>query len=303
MKIPANQNNGGPVLARRGLMQCMFGGVALMGCASRALVEDVFGALERSTGAEIGLAAIDTRSGRTISHRGDQRFAMCSTFKWLLGGILLQRADRGLEDMARRLTFNQSDLVYHSPVTRDHLGEAGMSIAELCEATIQTSDNTAANLLLAELGGPSGFTDLVRESGDPATRLDRLEPFLNENAPGDIRDTTTPVAMATLMQDYLFGSALSDQSRELLRAWMIGANTGLDRLRAGFPQGWTGGDKTGTSSNRANNDVAFAIPPVGSGAAPIIIVSLTNVAEPISVDANALHARIARKVFDVLVLS
>jgi len=66
-------------------------------------------------------------------------------------------------------------------------------------AAIEHSDNTAANLLLRTVGGPAAVTAYLRALGDPVTRLDRNEPALNEAKPGDVRDTTTPSALARYM--------------------------------------------------------------------------------------------------------
>lgn len=280
----------------------------LVGCSKAPDVQEVseripvdFDTLELSSQGEIGVAALNMTTGEVLSHRGDQRFAMCSTFKWLLGALILRKVDQGTEDLDRRITYTKDELVDHSPETTPHADGHGMSILQLCSATIRTSDNTAANLLIASLGGPEGFTAMVRELGDEVTRLDRMEPALNENAPNDPRDTTTPLAMLKLMQACLFGDVLKDGSRKTLHGWMILADTGLDRLRAGFPAGWLTGDKTGTSSNHANNDVGFAMAPEGLAQGPIIVVSFLNIPNPIGEAANQIHAAIARDVCGALI--
>lgn len=267
---------------------------ATVGYASARTPRTRLDRLEQDNDGQFGVFAMQADGHKLLSHRADERFAMCSTFKWLLGALILQEVDTGREQLGRRLIISGEDLVFHSPVTSQHVGGKGLTVSELCAATIRTSDNAAANRLLEGLGGPAGFTQRLRDLGDRVTRLDRLEPVLNENAPGDPRDTTTPRAMAAHLSAFLFGSRLSPASRETLRGWMIAADTGLDRLRAGLPQGWTSGEKTGTSSNRANNDVAFAIPPSSSDESPVVIASYINVAEPVSKEANALHAEIAR---------
>ncbi len=256
---------------------------------------DSFTHIEARTGGRIGVAALDMETGRMLGHRLDERFAMCSTFKWLLAGLILQRVEQGEEQLNRRISYTADDLVSYSPVTENAVDE-GMIVSELCAATVGTSDNTAANLLIASLGGPSGVTARIRALGDAVTRLDRLEPQLNENAPGDPRDTSTPAAMIQTMRRVLFGDVLTRPSRRVLQRWMIEASTGLDRLRAGLPEGWIAGDKTGTSSNYQNNDVAFALPPPGRDRGPIIIVSYLNIAKPINTESDALHAEIARVV-------
>lgn len=169
--------------------------------------------------------------------------------------------DQGQEDLARRIRFDTSDLVIYSPITKDRAGGEGMTLAELCAAALQYSDNTAGNLLLAALGGPQGVTAYARALGDTVTRLDRTEPTLNEAQPGDPRDTTSPAAMAENMRKLLLGSALSEGARARLAAWLVGNKTGDRRLRAGLPKGWRIGDKTGTGDRGTTNDVAIAWPP------------------------------------------
>jgi beta-lactamase class A len=226
--------------------------------------------LERVNGGRIGIAALDTANGARIEHRANERFAMCSTFKFLLAGCTLARVDRNEEQLDRRMVFAESDLVTYSPVTKTHVGPGGMSVAELCEAAMTLSDNTAANLLLATCGGPPGLTAFARSLGDTMTRLDRIETALNEATPGDPRDTTTPAAMLGTMQKLLLGDALTPTSRALLGDWLVGNKTGARRLRAGVPKDWRVGDKTGSGGNGATNDIAVAWPP---GRAPILVTA------------------------------
>jgi beta-lactamase class A len=218
-------------------------------------------ALERQHGGRLGVAILDTGSGRRVAHRADERFLMCSTFKLLAVGAVLARVDRGAERLDRRVVFGHDVLLSWAPVTSRHVGEPGMTVAELCQAAITVSDNTAANLLLASLGGPPAVTAFVRRLGDPLTRLDRIEPALNVGAPGDLRDTTTPNAMLADLRTLLLGDALSAASREQLAAWMRATTTGLDKLRAGAPADWRAGDKTGSGAHSETNDVAILWPP------------------------------------------
>src|SRR5262249_42894690 len=147
---------------------------------------------------------------------------MCSTFKFLLAAAVLKRAENGQEELNRRIKFQASDLETYSPVTKDQAGGDGMTVAELCAAAMNYSDNTAANLLLAKLGGPTALTSYARSIGDPVTRLDRIEPNLNESVPGDLRDTTTPAAMLGNLRALLFGDALSAASKDQLTKWLLG---------------------------------------------------------------------------------
>lgn len=225
--------------------------------------------LERTHGGRLGVCVVD--AGTRSAHRGDERFAMCSTFKLLLASVVLARVDRGDEALDRALRVSEADLVPVSPVTTPRVGTA-MTLAELCHATMTTSDNTAANLLLAAIGGPPAVTAFARSLGDGVTRLDRVEPELNlvDTAHGDVRDTTSPAAMASLLHAVAVGDALKPSSRGVLVGWMRAAVTGLGRLRAGLPADWNAGDKTGTGADGPTNDVAVAWPP---GRAPVVVTA------------------------------
>jgi beta-lactamase class A len=218
-------------------------------------------ALERRHGGRLGVAILDTGSGRRIEHRGDERFLMCSTFKLLVVAAVLARVDRGAEHPDRRIVFEQDALLEYAPVTRRRVGAPGRRVDELCQAAITLSDNTAANLLLASLGGPVALTAFARSLGDPATRLDRIEPDLNVGSPGDMRDTTTPKAMLETMHRLLLGNVLSPASRAQWFEWLRGCTTGSAQLRAGVPASWTVGDKTGSGAHGETNDVAILLPP------------------------------------------
>lgn len=226
--------------------------------------------LERRHGGRLGVAILDTGSGQQMTHRGDQRFLLCSTFKLLAVAAVLAKVDQGKEKLDRLIVYGKDVLLDYAPVTRRHVGAPGMSVAQLCKAAITLSDNTAANLLLADLGGPTAVTRLVHANGDPVTRLDRTEPTLNVGAPGDERDTTTPSAMLGSMRRLLLGDVLSDTSRRQLNTWLNETSTGDARIRAGVPAGWSVGDKTGTGPQGETNDVAILRPPQR---APILVTA------------------------------
>ncbi len=239
--------------------------------ASGAWAEpDRFGDVERSTGGRLGVAALDTGTGRRWAHRADERFPMASTFKWLAVSQVLSRVDRGREQLSRRIPYTKADLLEYAPVTAARVGEGAMSLNDLCEAAITMSDNTAANLILTTLGGPAGLTRWIRGLGDPTTRLDRNEPTLNEAEPGDPRDTTTPSAMLADLRRVLTGPVLQLPSRRRLLDWLAANKTGDDALRRGVPMGWRVGDKTGSGMHGSRNDVGILWPPAGK---PILVAA------------------------------
>lgn len=238
-----------------------------------AFAEDTVSALrelERRNGGRLGVAMLDTASGRRVAYRGDERFPMCSTFKFLAAALVLARVDRGEERLDRRIVFSERELVTYSPATKEHAGPAGMTIETICAAAVTLSDNTAGNLMLASFGGPEGLTAFLRGLGDPVTRLDRIETALNEGTPGDPRDTTSPAAMLATMQKIVAGDTLSATSRERLVGWMLDSKTGDKRLKAGLPAAWRVGDKTGTGGHGSANDIAVAWPP---GRAPVLVTA------------------------------
>jgi len=247
--------------------------------------------IERRVGGRVGVAALDTATGARIGHREGERFAMCSTFKWLLVACVLRQVDRGALALDRSIAFGPSDLLDYSDVTRAHATDGAMTVVALCDAALEVSDNTAANLLLREIGGPSAYTAFARSLGDRATRLDRGEPGLNLNGRGDPRDTTTPAAMLATMQRVLAGDALSPASRARLIDAMKRCRTGTHRLRAGFPSRWVVAHKTGTGERGASGDLAIAWPP---GRAPVLVASYTSDSGADLDALDAAHASVAR---------
>jgi beta-lactamase class A len=213
--------------------------------------------LERRSGGRLGVAVIDTGTRRLFSHRGDERFPLCSTFKFLLAADLLSRAERGALDLDRRLPIKASHLG-NSDFVKSRAGRDA-SLRELAHAIIEISDNDAANLLLAEIGGPAAVTRFARAVGDGVTRVDRMEPV--SDAPSDVSDTTSPSAMAADFERILLGHVLRPASRATLTAWLVASQTGPRRLKAGLPPGWRLAHKTGTGMHGTSNDAGVIWPP------------------------------------------
>lgn len=223
-------------------------------------IEERIGALEREYDAYAGVFAADLNSDRTVAHRADDPFAMCSTFKAYAAARVLQKAERGELKLTDEVTIDASEILPNSPVTQSRVG-ANMSIGELCQAALQRSDNAAGNWLLRIIGGPSRITDFARTIGDDATRLDRWETELNSAIPGDLRDTSTPHALGTGFTSLLTGDALASPQRGQLEDWMRANVT--SSMRAGLPPGWTTADKTGGGDYASSNDVGIAYGPDG----------------------------------------
>lgn len=246
--------------------------------ASAALAEAQvrLAALETAAGGRLGVQAIDSGDGRRLGHRADERFPMCSTFKAIAAAAILAHGKNVPGWLDQRVRYTKADLVTYSPITEVHLDE-GMTIGELCAATIQYSDNAAANLLMALIGGPGGVTGFARSVGDTVFRLDRWETELNTAIPGDARDTSTPAAMASLLRRVALDDGLAPAQRDQLQAWMRGNTTGDTRIRAGVPSGWAVADKTGTGAYGSSNDIGIVFPPKG---APVVLALYYTQAQP-----------------------
>ncbi len=229
-----------------------------------------FAPLERSFDARLGVYALDTGSGREIAHRADERFGYASTHKAFSAAAVLQRTS--IDDLAKVLTYRRADLQENSPVTEKHV-DTGISLRDAIDAALRYSDNTAANLLFQQLGGPPGLAAALRAIGDTTTHVDRTEPALNELAPGDVRDTSTPRAMARTLRTFALGDALSPEKRTLYTDMMRGNQTGAALIRAGTPAGWAVADKTGSGDYATRNDIAVVWPP---GRAPIVVAIMSS---------------------------
>lgn len=232
--------------------------------------ERAFVELERKFDARLGVYALDTGSDRTVTHRADDRFAYASTCKALLAGAVLGR--NSLRQVDRLVRYSRGDLISNSPITEQHVA-TGLTLRELCDAAVRYSDNAAANLLFRELGGPQGLQDALRALGDNITRCDRYETALSDAVPGDLRDTSTPRALADDLHAYVLGTTLPADKRAVLTDWLRRNTTGDHTIRAGTPDGWQVADKTGTGGYGTRNDIAVIWPP---HAAPVVLAVLSR---------------------------
>ncbi len=250
----------------------------LLSLSSRAFAQTTdnaagqFAELEAKFGARLGLFALDTASGTHVIYRENERFPLLSTFKVMAAAAILKRSEREPNLLGQRIGYSKSNLVTYSPITEKHLAD-GMTVAQLCAAAIQYSDNTAGNLLLRLLGGPKALTRFARSTSNNSFRLDRWETALNTAIPNDPRDTATPEAMARSLRNFTVGNALSPTSRAQLIEWLVGNTTGDKRIRAAVLSDWRIGDKTGSGDYGTANDIAVIFPP---NRAPIILAIYTT---------------------------
>lgn len=253
-----------------------------------------FAALEGRVKGRLGFFAVDSGSGRSLGHRADERFAMASTFKILLAARVAHGVEAGRWGWNDALPLHEGQRVPHSPAFDRLLARGRGTLAELVQGIVVDSDNPCANVLLRHCcGSPGGLTAWLRERGDAVTRLDRFETELNENAPGDERDTSTPRAFAQTLRHLLLGTGLRRNSQARLRADLQASRTGLQRLRAGVPDaGWRVIDKTGSGARGAVNDVALVFPP--GGRAPWVVVALQSDSAAATDELAAVHARAMR---------
>ncbi len=234
---------------------------------------------ETKSGGHFGFYAENTRDGRKLAWRPDDRFVMCSSFKASLAALVLRRVDQRRDALDDRIALRPEDMQdWHAPIAAANLAKGWMSVGDMCAAAVEHSDNTCANLLLTRVGGPQALTAFWRSIGDSVSRLDDAEPILNRTPLGGVRDTTTPRAMAATLKKLTLGDALSPAARSTLNGWLISNTTGDDRLRAGLPRAWVTGDKTGNNGGDAAIDIAVT----WSASAPIIISAFTRGGSPTS---------------------
>jgi beta-lactamase class A len=223
--------------------------------------------IEAAAGGTLGVEIYNTATGASVGINQDRRFGHASSFKFSLAALLLQRHAGGTIDADRRVTWTEADMLSHAPYTRERMA-TGATLRELARATQTTSDNPAANILLKQLGGPAGLTAFWRSLGDEVSRVDRFEPEMNLVPAAEFRDTTTPAAMARTVAKIVYGDVLPEKERAELKSWMVETETGARRVRAGLPEGWVAGDKTGTSGLIGGTeynyiDIGFAEGPKG----------------------------------------
>lgn len=260
--------------------------------ATNSLVEAVTEA-ETELGARIGLAVHDLETDQRWEYKSNERFPLSSTFKTLACANVLQRVDLGKENINRVVRFSKSNLVEYSPVTENRVGRKGMSLSELCQATLSTSDNSAANFILQAIGGPKALTKFLRSIGDDTTRLDRWETELNKAVPGDKRDTTTPTAMVTTLEKLLIDETLSTESRQQLQSWLKGNKVGDALFRKGVPSDWIVADRTGAGGYGSRAISAVMWPP---NRQPIVAALYITETDASFDERNAIIARIGEEI-------
>ena len=249
---------------------------------------------ERSSGGHVGFWAQNLRTGVQTGWRADERFVLCSTFKMSVGALVLHRVDRGQDRLDTPIPLTAGDVPdWYAPVSKANLARGEMTVAEMCRAAVEQSDNSCANLLLGRVGGPQAVTRFWRSLGDGTSRLDDGEPMVNRTSPGGLSNTTTPRAMAAIMGKLVEGDVLAPNSRAMLKGWLIACTTGLTRLRAGLPPRWVAGDKTGNNGADIAADVMITWPPDGGG--PIVVGAYTRGGRPAPAAFAPLFAAIARE--------
>ncbi|GAA1071236.1 class A beta-lactamase Bla1 [Nocardiopsis composta] len=257
-------------------------------------VEQAFTELEEEHDARLGVYAVDTGSQEELAYRADERFAYCSTFKALaVGALLREHPEEKLDEV---VTYSEEDVIGYSPITEKHV-DTGMSLRDIGDAAVRYSDNTAGNLLFEQFDGPKGLQAELREIGDETTSMDRYETDLSEAVPGDERDTSTPRALAADLREYTLGDSLTDSEQEYLTDLLERNTTGDKLIRAGVPDDWKVGDKTGSGGYGTRNDIAVVHPPDGD---PIVIAIMTSRDEKDAERREALVADAAEVVADTL---
>lgn len=287
------------------MMIAVAGALGLVGCKPPSPVEatadegpDFFlNDLETRHGGRLGFAALDVGSSRRVLWRSQERFPFCSTFKPFLAAATFQRVERDEESLDRTVRITQADMIPHAPVTEKAVGRT-LTIRELMQATVEVSDNPAANILIREMGGIAVWRSWWPTFGDTTTVISRLEPDLNTALPNDPRDTCLPEQTLANIREMAFSDRLTPEHDALLQGWLIASPTGPNRIKAGVPEGWSVAHKTGSGANGTTNDIAMLTPLTGS---PVIVAAYFTGAASATEDArDAVIAEAARRALKAL---
>ena len=257
-------------------------------------IEPALTNIEQQLGGTIAVAVYNANTNKSWSYNGEQRVPMMSTFKTLACADLLHQADTKRVDLNQPIEIKKSDILSYAPVTTDRVGTS-MTLAQLCDATMLTSDNTAANLVLNNIGGPKSVTQFIRTLDDDTTRLDRIEPNVNNVSAAELRDTTTPIAMNSTLYSLLYGHALSETARTQLKQWMMDNKVSDPLLRAALPAGWHIADRSGYDSTYGSRGITAAV--WQQGKQPIMIsIYLAQTGKPMT-ELNTTIAKIGQLIF------
>lgn len=264
---------------------------------SRSIItQQKFNAIEKNSDVRLGVFAIDTNNNRHIQYHALERFPLCSTNKVIGVSAILKKSMKDPAFLSKKIVYTKQDLLSWSPITAQYV-TTGMTISALCQAVLTQSDNTAINLLMREIGGPKGVTAFARSIGDNTFRLDRWEPQLNSAIPGDLRDTSTPEAMAKSLQKLALGNVLGLTQRQQLQQWLKDNTTGKAGIHAGVPIHWVVGDKTGSGDYGTKNDIGIIWPP---HCKPIIMAVYSTKNNKNALPDNAVISRATRIAIDAL---
>ena len=217
-----------------------------------------FDKIEKDNNTTVGVYGINTENGKKVQHNANERFAFASTFKAIASGVLLNNYSE--KDLNKKITINEADIVEYSPVTENYIGKQ-MTLKDLIKASMLQSDNTANNKIMEELGGVKAFKHELKQLGDNISNPQRLEPELNLYDPNSTADTTTPRAAAQTLNTILTSDQINDGNLDLLKQVMIENETGDSLIKAGVPDNYIVGDKSGQGLTYATrNDLAFIYP-------------------------------------------
>ncbi|MBX3118532.1 MAG: class A beta-lactamase [Fimbriimonadaceae bacterium] len=289
--------------------------------------------------AKLGVAIRDESTGESWLYRGDERFPMQSTFKMPLGVVLLRTVEKGSYQLATKLTIQKSDLsVPYSQINRWFFeGKKEYTLQRILQLTVQSSDNTGADILMRMLGGPAAVTKELTSMGVRGIRIDRYERDMQRDACGlgsftyamatddgfavamkkvskaeqkaamdryllDPQDTATPKGMMDFLRHFRAGAYLKPGSMQILTKMLTETTTGKNRLISGLPKGSTLAHKTGTGRDiqgraGAVNDLGIATLPNGR---KIIIVALLAGAGGTDAQRERAIAEVARAAVNAL---
>jgi beta-lactamase class A len=261
-------------------------------------------AIARTAPGRLGIAVVDVATGERFTVHGDEAFPLASVAKLAIATVAFRMSDQRKLDLDERIAVTRGDLRHDSDLADDHPRGASFALWELIRAMLVSSDNTASDVVLRRVGGPSIVTDVLRRLNIRNLTVRKSEAELAADVRAKRRfarggeNAGTPNALA----DLLVGIAtqrytLVDSTNEFLLD-LDDVVTGRRRLRAGFPAALRLAHKTGTSATidgttDATNDAGIVTLPDGRRIAVVALLAESGSDEPFR---EAVLARVARAV-------
>ncbi len=222
---------------------------------------------EGTSGAVVGLSVLHLETGRRASAHGAEPFQMASVFKIPVAIAALSAVEKGTLKLEDEVEIRPADRRRVGPIDDGWTPGMKVSVSRMVDVMLVDSDNTAADKLIALLGGPAAVEKALTARGVTGIRIS-----LDEKGMGiamkrnraaferGSRNGASPDAIAVLLARLFKGELLTRRATDRILDAMRRCATSARRLRAGLPRGAELRDKTGTVGSCANDAGILTLP-------------------------------------------